>query len=133
MTISKSHVSAFEVILPETSILDPTSPHFATNSAPWSLAYDKSPSLVLIPSTLEQLQATVKCLCDSDLDFAVRGRGFGSSSAADVVLSMTAFDEITFDEKAQIIQIGAGLDWGEVDERLATLVRVCCAVVKNAF
>lgn len=112
----------FSPFVPEEETLLPNSPQFATHSTPWSASYDRNPSIILVPSTLETLQRVVGCLHDSDIDFAVRGRGCGNSSASDVVVSMRSFDSILFDQASETVLIGAGLSWGEVDERLATLV-----------
>lgn len=122
MSANVELADVFETILPESEILDRSSPEFPRHSTPWSVAYEKSPKLVLVPSTLERLQATVKKLCEMDVDFAVRGRGVGSSSASDVILSMRSFEEIGFDENSEAVLLGSGLDWGQVDEKLATLV-----------
>ena len=59
-----------------------------------------------------------------NLDFAVRGTGCGNSSAADVVLSMQRFDGFSFDRKEEIAGIEAGLNWGQVDEKLAQTVGI---------
>jgi len=123
MTCTPSLQDSFKDILYASEIIDKTSPHFTDHSVPWSLAYDRSPQLVLVPSSIEYLQTAVQRLCELDVDFAVRGRGVGSSSARDVILSMRSFDEIKFDENSSTVVIGAGLDWGQVDGKLATLVR----------
>lgn len=98
-------------------------PDFRSHSVPWSLSYDRQPSLAIAPSSLAQVQNIVKYLYDhKTIDFAIRGRGTGSTSAQDVILSMRNFNDITFDEAKQEVEIGAGCDWGEVDSRLAALV-----------
>lgn len=123
--------SRLELIVPDDEIFLPNTPHFKAHTTPWSLFYDRNPSIVLVPSTLTTLQEVVRFLHDSDFDFAVRGRGCGNSSAADVVLSMRSFDKILFDRENETVSIGAGLDWGQVDEGLATLVRHLLCILKS--
>lgn len=124
MPVVESQLKSLRAILPEDEIIEPSSPSFKSHSTPWSLSYDKHPTLVLAPSTIERVQAVVKLLCETSLDFAVRGRGVGSASASDVILSMKAFQEIRFDEHKGMVEVGAGLDWGQVDEKLAILVGI---------
>ena len=120
--MTAEHIREIRGILPEDGVLEPGSPAFASHSLPWSLSYDQSPRLVLRPSTEPLLRDTVRYLCEnSDLDFAVRSRGLGSSSAADVVLSLRAFADFEFDPARETADVGAGLDWGDVDAKLAEL------------
>lgn len=121
MALTAERIQEIRGVLPESDILEPDSSAFASHTRPWSLSYDQSPRLVLCPSTEPLLQDAVKYLCESDLDFAVRSRGLGSSSAADVVLSLRGFSEFAFDAASETADVGAGLDWGEVDARLAEL------------
>jgi FAD/FMN-containing dehydrogenase len=108
-------------IVTAAGVLERTSADFRSHTLPWSLSYDRSPELAVTPSSLEQLQQAIKYLYDSDLEFAARGKGVGSASASDVVLSLRAFQDVLFDEASLTVQIGAGLDWGQVDTKLATL------------
>ncbi|RYP04715.1 hypothetical protein DL764_004265 [Monosporascus ibericus] len=121
MPLTAEQIQEIKAILPGGDVLEPGSTAFASHSLPWSLSYEKSPQLVVCPSTEPLLQNVIKYLYSSDLDFAIRGRGLGSSSAEDVILSLRGFDEITFDAAREIAVVGAGLDWGEVDVKLATL------------
>lgn len=57
-------------------------------------------------------------LYDSLIEFAVRSGGIGNASARDVILSMTAFDQLVFDSVAEILTVGAGMLWGEVEKEL---------------
>lgn len=102
----------------------PGSPDFEKHSRPWSLSCQKHPSIVLVPHTIPSLQELVKHLYESDLDFAVRSTGCGNSSAPDVVLSMQAFDGFSFDREEEVAGIDAGLDWGQVDKKLAQMVGI---------
>lgn len=108
MPLTADQIQELRGMLPEDEILEPSSPAFASHSVPWSLAYDKGPRLVLCPSTEPRLQKVVAYLCASDLDFAVRSRGLGSSSAADVVLSLRAFSDFVWDADREVAEVGAG-------------------------
>lgn len=126
MPLTAEQIQEIRGILPDGDILEPSSPAFASHVVPWSLAYDRSPQLVLCPSTEPLLRSAVRYLCNSSdsLDFALRSRGLGSSSARDVVLSLRAFAELAFafdDAQGAVVEVGAGLDWGEVDAKLAAL------------
>lgn len=121
MPLRAEQTQGIKGILPDSDVFEPNSPAFASNAVPWSLSYDQSPQLVLRPSTEPLLQGVVKYLYNSDLDFAIRSRGLGSSSAKDVILSLSAFANLTFDDAREIVEVGAGLDWGEVDTKLAAL------------
>ena len=50
----------------------------------------------------------MKYLCESSLDFGIRSGGLGSSSAKDVVVSMSAFDDVVFSPEDETVLIGAG-------------------------
>ena len=109
-------------------VVTPEQQEYVKNSKPWSLAYDKFPSIVLIPESLEELQGIVRILNRHDeIDFATRGRGCGSSSAKDVIISMSAAAwqgiELVDDDGAGsvIVEVGAGTDWGDVDRGVGKL------------
>lgn len=121
MPVSSKHLDELRDIVTPTGVLEPSSADFKNHTTPWSLSYDRSPAIAVVPRTLEQLRRTVKYLYDSDLEFAIRGKGVGSASASDVVLSLRSFQDVLFDEASLTVQIGAGLDWGQVDTKLATL------------
>lgn len=73
------------------------------------------------PQIVPALQKILQYLCESDLDFAVRSGGVGSSSAKDVVLSLTAFNEMKVDAASETVIIGAGQPWRDVDRKMEEL------------
>jgi FAD/FMN-containing dehydrogenase len=98
----------------------PCTAGYLAQSLPWSQHADAKPKLVITPSTLPSLQACVKLLyADESLDFAVRNTGTGSASARDVILSMHGFKSFSFDAVNEIVSIGAGLDWTEIEVKMA--------------
>jgi FAD/FMN-containing dehydrogenase len=98
----------------------PCTAGYLAQSLPWSQHADAKPKLVITPSTLSSLQACVKLLyADESLDFAVRNTGTGSASARDVILSMHGFKSFSFDAVNEIVSIGAGLDWTEIEVKMA--------------
>jgi FAD/FMN-containing dehydrogenase len=98
----------------------PGTVEYLAQSLPWSQHADAKPKLVITPSTLPSLQACVKLLyADESLDFAVRNTGTGSASARDIILSMHGFKSFSFDAATEIVSIGAGLDWSEVEVKMA--------------
>lgn len=42
----------------------------------------------------------------------------GSSSASDVLISLSAFDKFEYNAEDQTVVIGAGQTWGEVDRKV---------------
>ena len=68
--------------------------------------------------------AAIKTLYPTNLSFAIRGRGCGSASASDILISLSApdFQAINLiqhkndsDNKGPIIDVSAGCNWGAVD------------------
>lgn len=57
-------------------------------------------------------------LSTTDLDIGVRSSGYGSASARDVLISMSAFDEFEFDKDKEILTIGAGQPWRDYYEKM---------------
>jgi hypothetical protein len=109
----KDHLDQPEIHLPGTA-------EYLAQSLPWSQHADAKPKLVITPSTLPSLQACVKLLyADESLDFAVRNTGTGSASARDVILSMRGFKSFSFDAASETVIVGAGLDWSEVELKMA--------------
>jgi FAD/FMN-containing dehydrogenase len=86
---------------------------YAAESKTWSAARNEHPAVVVRPQTIETLSKVIKYLHDTNLDYKVRSRGFGSASARDVVISMTAFDDFEWDAATQTVTLGAGANWGK--------------------
>ena len=120
----KPSVASFAKLVEDQGVrvYDAAHPEYRENTKPWSLAYDKHPTVLLIPQTVEQLQLIVKTLYDhEDIDFAIRGRGCGSASASDVLVSLSAkpFQEISLVSSGAthglLVDVGGGTEWGAVD------------------
>ena len=125
MPLTTTHLTELKSFLPPTSLLLPSDPYYAKETATWAAQRNLSPSLCIRPATLPELQKTVAYLCASnDLDFAVRNGGAGSASSSDVVLSMSAFSDVSFTPESSstgTATVGAGQTWGQVDLALASL------------
>jgi FAD/FMN-containing dehydrogenase len=103
-------------LLPPEDIIRPSSRLYAAESSTWSLAKQQHPRLVIRPSTVTSLAACVRYLASTDLHWKVRSQGFGSASAIDVLVSLTAFDQFSFhqeNEKQGVAVVGAGQSWGD--------------------
>ena len=98
-------------LLATDEIIEADSPEFIPQSQPFAKQKDYKPSLVVRPKTLEALSKAVKHLGSSNLDFKVRSAGFGSASAKDVILSMTAFDQFDFNAEKETLVLGVGQTW----------------------
>ncbi|KAJ4304769.1 hypothetical protein N0V90_000297 [Kalmusia sp. IMI 367209] len=95
-------------------VLTSTSPDYTLHSEPFAIQKQLYPSVVLVPATVSELSKIVAYLYKSDLDFAVRGRGFKSPSAEHVVISMIKFDDFEYDHTKKIVTVGVGNTWKDV-------------------
>ena len=100
-------------LLSPEEILEPDSPSYESESLTWAAQKNLHPRLVVRPTSLDSLSELLASLSKTKLDIAVRSQGFGSSSAKDVLISMTAFDEFQFDREKEELIIGAGQTWGD--------------------
>ena len=105
-------------LLDASEIISPSSPEYLANTQTWSPSKDKHPKFVLRPSTLESLSKVVAYLSDSDLHYKARSQGFGSASAADVLISLSAFDNFEFNEEEEYVMLGAGGSWKGYYDRM---------------
>jgi FAD/FMN-containing dehydrogenase len=118
MTLSEKHIFAIHKILTAGEIIEPASPEYDLQTRVWSGQKNRHPQLVLKPRSLPALQKIIKYLCESDLDFAVRSGGAGSSSASDIVLNISAFNGFRFDKNTEVATVGAGQIWGDIDRKI---------------
>jgi FAD/FMN-containing dehydrogenase len=112
---SEDYLNDIQTLLQPSEILEQGHPEHRIQSLPWSRHAELNPTLVLQPTSLERMQNIIKFLYNSNLDFAVRNTGTGSVSAQDIILSTHGFKSFEFNDKDEVV-VGAGLDWGEVDE-----------------
>ena len=105
------HLLQFKSTLQPEDLIEPSSPSYRSESLTWAAQKNLQPRLVVRPTTFESLSKILAHLSKSPLDFAVRSQGFGSSSAKDVLISMTAFDEFEFDREKEVVTVGAGQTW----------------------
>lgn len=108
----------FEAFLSPSELILPDSALYKEETKTWAAQRNLHPQILVRPQSVEQLARVLAYLNDSDLDFAVRSGGVGSSSAKDVLISMTAFNGFEFDAEKEAITIGAGQTWAEADLEL---------------
>lgn len=101
-------------------ILTPDSPEYTNESKTWAVQKNLRPRLVARPKSIESLCSLVSALNGTTLDVAVRSQGFGSSSAKDVLISMTAFDGFEYNLDDETVTFGTGQNWSRVDENIDT-------------
>ena len=121
MTITSAQREEIEKILKPVEIVHHGSPTYEQETKVWSANKFGAPAIVLKPKSLESLKKIVPYLYSQDLDFAIRSQGFGDSSASDVVLNISAFDQIDFDSSDETVVLGAGQSWGEVYKKLESV------------
>lgn len=119
MSLTAAHLSEIRNLLSGDEIIEPSSPMYAQETRVWAYQKQQNPSVVVRPRSMRSLRNIVQYLCESTLDFGIRSGGLGSSSAKDIVISMTAFNEVVFNAEDETVLVGAGQTWGEVDRKLA--------------
>ncbi|OQE02730.1 hypothetical protein PENVUL_c039G07906 [Penicillium vulpinum] len=107
-----------ELPLSSSEIIYPNSPFYRPESSTWALQKDLKPKIIARPCTPSSLAALLSFLSNSNLDWAVRSTGVGSSSASDVLISLSAFDQFEYNAEDQTVIIGAGQSWGQVDRKI---------------
>lgn len=113
--MSSQGLDKLRSLVSSSEIIEKDAAGYKESSEPWSTWADQHPQLVVQPTSLDSMCKVVKFLYDSNLDFAIRNTGTGSVSAKDVILSTHGFKSFSFDKQSEIVTIGSGLDWGEVD------------------
>ncbi|KAI8176168.1 6-hydroxy-D-nicotine oxidase [Colletotrichum sp. SAR 10_65] len=96
------------------SVLTPKDEAYTHHSEPFAIQKQQNPAVVLVPGSVNELSEIVRFLYASDLDFVIRGHGFKSPSAKDVVISMMNFKDISYDPVKKIATVGATATWSEV-------------------
>jgi FAD/FMN-containing dehydrogenase len=99
-------------------VVTSSSPSYLQLTRTWAAQKNLEPHLVVQPKDLNSLSRLVALLGKSELDFAVRSAGFGSASAKDILVSMSAFGSFEFDRQNEVITIGAGQTFAEVDAKM---------------
>jgi FAD/FMN-containing dehydrogenase len=97
----------------------PSSATYGTDTSTWAAQKNFRPQKVIRPKSVDALSKALSYLNTTNIDFAVRGSGMGSSSAKDLLISTTAFDDFHFDKEAEIVTLGAGLLWRDYYARMA--------------
>ena len=118
MPLTSADKDQIRRMLDPEEILSPGSEEYIASSTCWVANLDRKPELVLQPRSLEALQRAIEFLCGSSLDFAVRSTGVGSSSAGDVIVSLSEFNAFSFNPDEETVLLGAGQKWGNVYRRL---------------
>ena len=105
-------------LLDPSEVLHVSAKDYISNTQTWSTAKDKKPRLVLRPTTSDSLSRIVKYLHNTDLNYKVRAQGFGSASATDVLISLSAFDDFEFNKEGKHVILGSGGTWRGYYDRM---------------
>jgi FAD/FMN-containing dehydrogenase len=119
--MSRSNTEALDhltTLVSAAEIISPTSDQYLSKTSTWAAQKNKHPSLVIQPTSTKSLSKIIAYLSTTDLDIGVRSSGYGSASARDVLISMSAFDEFEFDKDKEILTIGAGQLWRDYYEKM---------------
>lgn len=111
-------MSRLRSIVSEEEIITKDSPVYKDNSQPWAAQKDQKPPLVVRPLSATALSKIVSLFYSMNIDFAIRGHGFMSSSANDAIISMTGFDDFQLDREQGLATVGAGQTWIDVYRKI---------------
>ncbi|KAH8594970.1 putative FAD-binding oxidoreductase [Bisporella sp. PMI_857] len=89
----------------------------------WSQTAWRTPACIFRPTTTDQLQKIVPLLVRSKTKFAMRSGGHSPAPQAanidgGVLIDLSGFNSVNYDESNQVAVIGSGLTWGEVYSQL---------------
>jgi FAD/FMN-containing dehydrogenase len=118
MAASPAWITDLHAILEDSEIIPSDSQLYDKETKTWAAQKNSRPKILLRPQSPEQLGRILAYLNNSDLDFAIRSGGVGSSSAKDVLISLSAFNKCEFDSDTETLTVGAGQTWGGVDQAL---------------
>jgi FAD/FMN-containing dehydrogenase len=121
MAAFETNIQGLEALLPksEAEIVLASDATYGFDTSTWAAHKNFQPQIVIRPKSVDALSKLLRYLNSSDLDFAVRGSGMGSSSAKDVLISTRAFDDFHFDRVAEVLTLGGGLFWRDYYARMA--------------
>lgn len=76
-----------------------------------------------MPTRVEDLQTAVNRLVQSNATFAIRSGGHSPSPQAanidgGVLIDLSGFNDVVYDEAGQVARVGSGLTWGQVYSQL---------------
>jgi FAD/FMN-containing dehydrogenase len=116
--MASKELEQLKSLLTEAEIITPASSSYKDESETWGSQCNKNPTLVLRPSSVQSLSNSLAFLNKTSLDFAVRSKGFGNASAKDVLISLAAFDEFSYDAENETLILGAGQCWGDYYKKM---------------
>lgn len=81
------------------------------------------PACIFVPADTEQLQMIVTRLVETGTKFAIRSGGHSPAPQAanidgGVLIDLSGFNEVKYEQSEQVATIGSGLTWGEVYSKL---------------
>ena len=105
-------------LLSPSEVLHPGTPAYKDESTCWASQHDRHPALVIRPQTLSSLSSALAYLASTDLEIDARSQGFGSASAKDVLIALSAFDAFELDLENKTLILGAGQPWRRYYEKM---------------
>ncbi len=109
--MSPAELKSIQALVRSDEIITPEDAEYTAASSTWSIHKNKHPALIVRPKSLESLSKVLKALSTTDLEIDIRSSGFGSASAKDVLISLSAFNEFEFDRKNEVVTLGTGQSW----------------------
>jgi len=114
----EAELSALQLLLRPDEIITPDSADYQPSIQTWASQKQLNPRLVVRPTSVESLSKVVAYLYSTDLEIAIYGHGFMSSSSKDALINTTALNDFHFDKHSELLTIGAGQTWEEVFRKL---------------
>lgn len=121
-TVSHETLSSLSSLLPGRVVL-PDDPAYAEARLGWNLAVDQRPAAVVTPAGVADVVRVVRFAAAHGLAASAQPRGHGATRALDgtILLRTGALAELSVDERAGVLRVGAGVQWGPVLEALSPL------------
>ncbi|KAJ0417906.1 FAD binding domain-containing protein [Aspergillus carlsbadensis] len=114
----ETQLHALRSLLQSNEILTPDSPGYSSHSQTWAVQKQLAPRLVVKPTSVETLSKVIAHLYSTTLDFAIYGHGCMSTSAKDVLVNTSAFNDFHFDPHSESVTVGAGQTWADVYRKM---------------
>ena len=110
-------------------IIAPGHPDYDSARLVWSALYDRRPSLVVRPETVEDVTVAVRYAREADLRIAVRGGGHsitGFSTCDDgIVIDLSRMRGVSVDQNSRVARANGGAHLGELDREAQARGLIC--------
>ncbi|KPI40358.1 6-hydroxy-D-nicotine oxidase [Cyphellophora attinorum] len=120
--VSPRDIDAIKQLLAGTSatVVTPDDSGYHDTIKRWSMAASKPAGVSILPTTADEVAKVVKYASENNLDLAVKGGGHSTAGASStdggLLFDLGKMRKVTFDKEREVLVIGGGANWGDVDE-----------------